>query len=229
LLRRTPAAIRIDGKAFHTFTKHFDRPFDNAFMKSMNMTMLTLCMNIQGCVLGYTQSDEITLILVDYKNLNSQAWFNYEVQKMCSISASIATESFNTYLKMFKESNKLKYIFTVPGAANFDSRCFNIPREEVTNLLYWRQVDAIRNSTEMIGRAFFSNKELMHKKCKDIIDMLGKINVYLNDYEIGARRCRCCIKRKDESWMIDEDIPIFKDEGREYIERLINFNDGNNK
>lgn len=95
LMRRTPVAIRIDGKAFHIFTRGFEKPFDKVLVKSMQDTMQYLCENIQGCVLGYTQSDEITLILVDYKRLNSSAWFDYEVQKMCSIAASMATMAFN--------------------------------------------------------------------------------------------------------------------------------------
>ena len=95
LMRRTPVAIRLDGKAFHTFTKGFKKPFDEVLIKSMQETMKYLCEHIQGCVLGYTQSDEITLILVDYKNLDSCAWFDYEVQKLCSVSASMATLEFN--------------------------------------------------------------------------------------------------------------------------------------
>ena len=73
LMRRCPVAIRIDGKAFHTFTRGFQKPFDEVLIKSMQETMKYLCENIQGCVLGYTQSDEITLILVDYKKLTSSA------------------------------------------------------------------------------------------------------------------------------------------------------------
>ena len=155
LVRRTPVAIRIDGKAFHSFTKGFTRPFDEILIRSMQRTMQYLCENIQGCVLGYHQSDEITLILIDYKKLTSEAWFDYEVQKMCSISASMATMAFN---KFFAEEVKAqaglelydelldRYCKAVEKGAMFDSRCFNIPKEEVTNLIYWRQLDATRNS-----------------------------------------------------------------------------------
>lgn len=97
LMRRTPVAIRIDGKAFHTFTRGFQKPFDKVLMTTMQETTKYLCENIQGCVFGYTQSDEITLILIDYKELNTSAWFDYEVQKLCSISASMATMAFNKY------------------------------------------------------------------------------------------------------------------------------------
>lgn len=94
LMRRQPVIIRLDGKAFHSFTRGFDKPFDNEFMAAMQSTMKFLCENIQGCVLGYTQSDEITLVLCDYQKLDTDAWFGYNVQKMVSVSASMATLAF---------------------------------------------------------------------------------------------------------------------------------------
>ena len=154
LMKRCPVAIRIDGKAFHTFTRGFQKPFDEVLIKSMQETMRYLCENIQGCVLGYTQSDEITLILIDYKKLTSSAWFDYEVQKICSIAASMATMAFNKYfydnvfvynatatvdLSNKKYPFKEVYSKAVNNGAMFDARCFNIPKEEVTNLVYWRQ------------------------------------------------------------------------------------------
>ena len=99
LVRRMPVAIRIDGKAFHTFTKGFCKPFDEVLIKSMQETTKYLCENIQGCVLGYTQSDEISLILIDYQRFETSAWFDYEVQKMCSIAASMATMAFNKFFE----------------------------------------------------------------------------------------------------------------------------------
>ena len=95
LVRRMPVAIRIDGKAFHTFTRGFQKPFDNVLMKTMQETTKSLCENIQGCVFGFTQSDKITLILIDYQTFETDAWFGYKVQKMCSIAASMATMAFN--------------------------------------------------------------------------------------------------------------------------------------
>ena len=202
LVRRMPVAIRIDGKAFHSFTKGFERPFDDVLIKSMQETTKYLCENIQGCVLGYTQSDEITLILVDYKNLESSAWFDYEVQKVCSISASMATMAFNKFFKKamtewwnttvdllesvnpakdieYQEADKLltTYANALNKGAMFDARCFNIPKEEVTNLIYWRQLDATRNSIQMVGQANFSHKELHGKSCNMIQDMLDRKSV----------------------------------------------------
>ena len=199
LMRRTPVAIRIDGKAFHTFTRGFQKPFDEVLIKTMQETMKYLCENIQGCVLGYTQSDEITLILIDYKKLTSTAWFDYEVQKMCSIAASTATMYFNKkfvenyldylstlYPDLTNESDKANYRNIVSAyeradnkGAMFDARCFNIPKEEVCNLIYWRQLDAARNSIQMVGQANFSHKELQNKSCNNIQDIINYRQVIL--------------------------------------------------
>ena len=278
LYRRTPVAIRIDGKAFHTFTRGFKKPFDEILIKSMQQTMLYLCENIQGCVLGYSQSDEITLILQDYKTLTTSAWFDYEIQKICSISASMATMAFNRYFNanvaefilsedakeaIEKGLPKLPYIVdsvysltdsekdyvqillkAVEKGAMFDARCFNIPKEEVTNLIFWRQLDAARNSVQMVGQAYFSHKELQNKSCSDIQDMLmEKYNINWNDFPTTQKRGSCCVKhdwtttcaKTNENgevetwvaerphWVIDNEIPQFKGEGRQYIEKLICF------
>ena len=275
LMRRCPVAIRIDGKAFHIFTRGFNKPFDEVLIEAMQETMRYLCENIQGCVLGYTQSDEITLILVDYKKLNSSAWFDYEVQKMCSIAASMATMAFNNFFKegitkensaftdewsdngdfnpKYKDEELNKLWITHKRAsekgAMFDARCFNIPKEEVTNLIYWRQLDASRNSIQMVGQANFSHKELQNKSCNQIQDMLmEQKGINWNNLPIYQKRGSCCIKIKTQidevmtneqqkfgedkvtkivsieksRWIIDKEIPIFKGDNREYIDKLIN-------
>lgn len=261
LMRRCPVAIRIDGKAFHTFTRGFQKPFDEVLIKTMQETMKYLCENIQGCVLGYTQSDEITLILIDYKKLTSAAWFDYEVQKMCSIAASIATMAFNKYFRSYVNlyiydncfsENATEYVKVLINAmgkgAMFDARCFNIPKEEVCNLIYWRQLDASRNSIQMVGQANFSHRELQNKSCSDIQDMLmTQKGINWNDFPTHQKRGSCCIKTEqsvteeatvtesqfgeDEEkhvinverphWIIDKEIPMFKGEGRDYIDKLI--------
>ena len=234
LSRRTPVAIRIDGKAFHTFTRGLKKPFDEILIKSMQDTMKYLCENIQGCVFGYTQSDEITLILIDYQTLTSQAWFNYEVQKMCSIAASMATMAFNKAFKgycdefdekIWKTKEELEYATTlsvcIRKGAMFDARCFNIPKEEVTNLIYWRQLDATRNSIEMVGHANFSQKELHCKSCNDIQDMLHEQKgINWNDFPTEQKRGSACLKG-EEGWYIDHEMPILKGEDRAYVDKLI--------
>lgn len=251
LVRRMPVAIRIDGKAFHTFTRGFQKPFDEVLIKTMQETTKYLCKNIQGCVLGYTQSDEITLILVDYKELDSGAFFDYEVQKLCSITASMATMAFNKFFtknandalnsipyygSIYPVDNKYQilidsYMRSIDKGAMFDSRCFNIPKEEVTNLIYWRQLDASRNSIQMVGQANFSHTELQNKSCNDIQDMLMiQRGINWNNLPTYQKRGTCIIKEKyldgeflRSNWIIDTDIPIFKGEDRKYIEQLINF------
>lgn len=241
LMRRCPVCIRIDGKAFHSYTRGFQKPFDSILVKTMQDTMKYLCENIQGCVLGYTQSDEITLILVDYKRLNSSAWFDYEVQKICSIAASMATMAFNkcfadnvvnfcSNAKELLSNEEFDKIFGIYGSkvgkAMFDARCFNIPKEEVTNLILWRQLDATCNSIQMVGRSNFSHKQLENKSCSDIQDMLmNEYRINWNDIPVHLKRGSCCIKDAAEdgrgNWKIDLDIPIFKGEGREYIDKLV--------
>lgn len=250
LVRRMPVAIRIDGKAFHTFTRGFKKPFDDILIKAMHSTMKYLCENIQGCVLGYTQSDEITLILIDYQTLDTSAWFDYEVQKICSISASMATMYFNKKFRDFALNYIDEYITetldvaevdvkytsalnkAIESGAMFDARCFNIPREEVTNLIYWRQLDAIRNSIQMVGQANFSHKQLHGKSCNNIKEMLldEKGISWEDDFSTYKKRGACCIRQDVQTdnmvtvrdkWVIDNEIPVFKGEDREYIDRLI--------
>ena len=256
LMRRTPVAIRIDGKAFHTFTKGFEKPFDMILIESMQQTMKYLCENIQGCVFGYCQSDEITLILVDYQTLTTDAWFDYEVQKICSISASMATMAFNKFF----EANVKNYIRNImpniltplaeaymkaaEKGAMFDARCFNIPKEEVTNLIYWRQLDATRNSIQMVGQANFSHKELQNKSCNMIQNMLHEQKgINWNDFPTVCKRGTACIKNKriigyvdgsgttiaelinpselETSWILDTEMPILKGEDRKYVDDLV--------
>ena len=235
LVRRMPVMIRIDGKAFHTFTRGFQKPFDDILIKSMQETMKYLCENIQGCVFGYTQSDEITLVLVDYKKLTSSAWFDYEVQKMCSISASMATMAFNRAFSfnMFEVAglnNTLleTYRKASEKGAMFDSRCFNVPKEEVTNFVYWRQLDATRNSIQMVGQANFSHKQLQGKSCNMIQDMLfTEKGINWNDLPIVKKRGSACIKDAEGHWFIDENMPILKTtdevDYRYYVDKLIDF------
>lgn len=230
LLRRTPVIIRLDGKAFHTFTRGFKKPFDNILTEAMQQTMLTLCKEIQGCVLGYTQSDEITLVLTDYKKLETAAWFDYDIQKVCSVSASIATLAFNKcFLKEMMQNkvglaNSVHFQAWTKGAL-FDSRCFNIPKEEVANCILWRQQDAIRNSINSVGQANFSHKELQGLSTDQILGkLLEEKQIDWNKLPVHLQRGSCCIKREVngvDSWFIDTEIPIFKGEDRDYIEKLI--------
>lgn len=224
LIRRQPVILRLDGKAFHTFTKGFKRPYDEVFHNVMNETMKYLCENIQGCKLGYTQSDEITLLLTDYDTLTTDAWFDYSVQKMCSIASSMATLMFNKMLaKEIREMNKKynvqsptdfdegfdwqyhnKLVDALEKGAMFDCRCFNIPKEEVANCFIWRQQDATRNAIQMLGQTHFSHKELNGKSCNDIQDMLMlQKNINFNDMPTEFKRGICCVRKELQNPNVD--------------------------
>lgn len=172
LMRRTPVIIRIDGKAFHTMTKRWElnRPFDERMHKAMAETTLTLCHEIQNAVFGYTQSDEISILLRDWDAIGTQQWFDGKVQKICSVAASIATIRF----AMWGMYGQFLDIFDHELAPMFDARVYNIPKEEVVNYFIWRQQDATRNSVQMLGRAYFSHKELHGKSNEQVQEMLWK-------------------------------------------------------
>ena len=259
LQKRTPVAIRVDGRSFHTFTKGFKRPFDDILMKSMQETAKYMCENMGNAKFAYVQSDEITIILTDYDTLETDCWFNYRTDKLCSISASMATMAFNKffYNMAMEETAGGEFTEGIAGihlnaaekGAMFDARCFNIPKEEVTNLIYWRQLDATRNSIQMVGQANFSHKELQNKTCNMIQDMLHEQKeINWNDLPIYQKRGSCCIKEEyavnnngeeveidcvtdiDESvenvtfrsrWIIDKEMPILKGEDRAYVDDLV--------
>ena len=232
LTRRMPVIIRVDGRSFHTFTKGFKKPFDDILVKTMQYTMKYLCENIQGCVLGYTQSDEISLVLTDYAEITTDAWFGNNLQKMCSVSASMATMAFNKYFAQEVDrwgaetfgyewyeggTNDPEVINTpewklagtyskvIDNGAMFDARAFNIPKEEVCNYFIWRQQDSARNSIQSVGQANFSDKELHKKSTKDIQDMLiTQKDINWNNYATTLKRGSCCIKTDDSLTEYDE-------------------------
>lgn len=238
LQRRTPVIIRVDMRAGHTFTKGFQRPFDKIFGNSMVKTMEYCAENIGNCVFAYCQSDEITFVLSDYRKLNTDAWFSYRTDKLCSIAASMATMAFNRF---FYEEAKhwgrhcegfgcdasisdMKLYQTYCAAAEkgamFDARCFNIPKEEVCNCIYWRQLDAMRNSVQMVGQANFSHKELQGKSCNDIQNMLvEKKDICWLDFPTRWRHGVAWSKSKG----LDYEMPILRDKDREYVDHEVYF------
>ena len=237
LMKRTPVVIRLDGCHFHTFTRGLDKPYDKTLMQVMQKTMQYLCENIQGCVLGYTQSDEITLVLIDYQNLNTSAWFDNQIQKICSVAASLATLAFNNFWNEETESFYEEYWFTETdedsnfqrwklldmkkGKATFDARVFNLLKEEVVNNLIWRQQDATRNSINSLAQTLYSHKQLQGIAANQLQNkMLIEKNVNWNNELISFKRGSCCRKNENGKWYIDTEIPIFT-ENRQYITDLL--------
>lgn len=241
LIRRMPVVIRLDGCHFHTFTKGFEKPFDAVIMNSMIKTMTFLCQNIQGCVFGYTQSDEISLVLVDYKKLNSSAWYDNEVQKMCSVAASLCTLKFNNefieavelfrnnrvfvnqYAEYLYETFLSSYNKAIKLGATFDCRVFNIPKEDICNYIIWRQQDATRNSIQSLAQSVFSHKELHGLSCDKLQDKLFKErDINWNNLEIYKKRGTACYNRGEEhsDWVVDFSMPIITQD-RDYVNKHI--------
>ena len=215
LTRKIPVIIRVDGKAFHSFTKGLERPFSEILATAMDITMKKLCENIQGAKLGYVQSDEISILLTDYATISTDAWFGNDLRKITSISASMATAFFHEAIRVgldrvlkmpwnaddkeaqaFHRRLSKVYERTYDGPY-FDSRAFSIPKEEVCNYFIWRQQDATRNSIEMAGRAYFSHRELNQQNTNMIQDMLMTVyNVNWNDYPTRFKRGGCAYRKE---------------------------------
>jgi len=221
LTRRTPVIIRLDGKAFHTYTKGCDKPFDESLIEDMMETTRFLCENIMGIKCGYTQSDEISLLITDFDKLETQAWFDYNLQKMCSISASLATAKFNSLRKMrLFELNKKDKTFDAQAAfvferelplAFFDARVFQISEySEVVNYFIWRQRDAEKNSIAMLAQSLYSHKELHKKNGSDMQEMCFQKGHNWNDLHYSKKRGSFVKKITRVNDKIPSD-PLFKE------------------
>lgn len=196
LPRRTFTIIRVDGKAFHTYTKSLERPFDAGLIQDMNETAVYLCQNIQGAKLAYVQSDEISIIVTDFDDLGTHAWFDNNLQKMASVAASMATAKFNQ-LRMARstwEGSDIEGMLDHDDIQNFklamfDARVFQIPFiDEVVNYLIWRQVDAVRNSISSVAQSMYSHRELNGKNTNDMQEMIFQKGTNWNDYDPRLKR-----------------------------------------
>ena len=226
---RMPVIVRLDGKAFHTFTRGLKKPFDPVFNSAMDDTMLHLAQNSQNCMLAYRQSDEISLLLVDYATFETAAWFDNNISKIVSITASMATAVFNESFKKHalaqletetdpKYCNALRRC--IDNLALFDSRAFNIPREEVANCFWWRQKDAIKNSIASLGQAHFSPRELHGKHGQQIQEMLETKGISWEDAPTPQKRGACALRNDEGQWHVDHNIPVFTADWN-YIDRFV--------
>jgi tRNA(His) guanylyltransferase len=222
LVKKLPVIIRIDGKAFHTFTKQFKKPFDSNLMNLMNRTTIALCENIQNSKCAYVQSDEINILVSDLKDYNTSSWFDNNINKINSISASIATAYFNMYFYQYDNEALNK-----SSLAMFDARCFNLPEDEVENYFIYRQQDWFRNSLEMYCRAFFSHKQMNKKNQSMMHEMLYSIGknwtTDLSDAEKNGRFISydSCINEKYK-WEVMKECPNFiSEKTRNLIRKII--------
>lgn len=207
LPRRLPVIVRVDGRAFHTLTKCFKRPFDSLFHNVMVQTAIALCKEISGAKIAYTQSDEISVLITNNDTIDTQPWFGNNLQKLVSLAASIATLSFNNALYVnnksirFADTVDYKYLNDIYNNAwshaTFDARAFVLPEDEVCNYFIWRQQDATRNSIQAAAQALYSHKELHGKSCDDLQEMIFQKGINWNDYEVWQKRGSCIYKMSD--------------------------------
>jgi tRNA(His) 5'-end guanylyltransferase len=166
LVPKTPVIVRVDGKAFHTYTqlRNLNKPFDNMLIAAMIQTTKHTARKMQGFKLAYIQSDEASFLLTDFDTFETEGYFDYELNKILSITASTFTAYFNQFMG-------------VDEVAMFDARAFNIPLEDFPNYFVWRQRDWERNSLQMLARTHYSQKELHGKGSPEIHEMLHKKDV----------------------------------------------------
>lgn len=194
LPERLPVIVRVDGKAFHTLTRHLDKPRDLHFEYAMTSAALAMCQHMQGAQCAYCQSDEISVLLYPWQNNESMAWYGNNLQKISSVAASIAAVTF---------SRALNAALDVMVDGFFDGRSFVLPECEVENYFIWRQNDAIRNAVQGLGQANFSHKQLQGASCHAIVTMLNEAGIkaddVLNEYQHGR-----LLVRKDEKWTVQK-------------------------
>lgn len=207
---RTPVILRLDGKAFHTYTRGMERPYDYALADAMQRTMQFLCENIADCRFGYTQSDEITLVLTNDSSENYSAWFSNQVQKMVSIASSLCTFKFNQI--MYERTGTM---------ALFDCRAFTVPDYvEAANCLYWRQLDAKRNSVQMLSQSLYSSNQLHGLSCAVLEEKIeAEHGIIWKELETWKKWGTTCIKTP-EGWEIDYEVKLFKDDWDYVYSRL---------
>lgn len=215
---RMPVILRLDGCHMHTTLKDCKKPFDDTLIDVFNQVGIYLCEEIQGAQIAYLQSDEISILVNNYKELNTQSWFKNNIQKMVSVSAAMASAKFTSL------SHK---IFGETKIITFDSRVFILPKEEVCNAFLWRQNDSTRNSIQMVARSLYSHNECNNKNTSQLQEMAFQKGINWNDLPTHYKRGRCIVKKEYQvdsvirhKWEIDNDIPVFSKD-RNYIEKYI--------
>lgn len=200
LPRRTHTILRLDGRAFHTYTRGYTKPFDTVLMERFNISTTALISEIQGAKFAYLQSDEINILITDFDKIATNAWFDGNIQKICSVAASLLTSEFNKY-------------GLNDNLANFDARVFTIPdRIEVLNYFIWRQKDWERNSIQMYARSFYSHKELENKSCSNIHEMLHQKGANWADLQDELKNGRLITKDILLGWQMEPAFIFHKDQ-----------------
>jgi len=211
--RRTHVVVRIDGRGFHQFTKKLERPYCRKLADALDEAAVTLCGEMIGCRFAYGQSDEYSFVLTDTEPHDAALWFDGNVQKIVSVSASVFTAAFNS-------------AFRGETPAAFDSRVLVIAQQcEVEKYLLWRQLDASANSLNMLASAHFSHKELLGKSEPDKHEMLHAKGVNWARQAADFKRGRAVLRTPDSGWRVDREIPIFNRD-QHYLEEALGAGQG---
>lgn len=202
LPRRTYTILRVDGKAFHSYCRKMERPYDRRFMYVMDTVASEMLQEIMGAEFAYTQSDEISFLLTDFAKPSTEAWFDGNIQKMASVAAGLATGFFNALM-----------LDDAATIGTFDARVFTIPDYvEVENYFIWRQQDAVRNSILMLAQHYYSPKEMHGKSCSVLQEMIHQKGDNWNNHPARFKRGGMIWYNRETkpypSWQIDE-APIF--------------------
>ena len=215
LTRRMPLILRLDGKAFHAWTSRAecDKPFDDELQWAFGHAAVSMASELQGCCLGYLQSDEASFVLQDWWELKTEAWLGKRVQKIASVAASIFTASFNVFVGISERAGA--------PPAFFDARCFVIPEAEVCNYFLWRQRDATRNSILGLAQSRFSHHQIQCLNTDELQELLfQEKGVNWNGLPTWQKRGSCVVKGGDGRWVVDDNPPVFSQD-RDYIERRL--------
>jgi len=196
--RRTYTIIRLDGKAFHTYTRGLNKPFDMGLYTDIDEAIIAMLPHIQGAVFAYTQSDEISVLVTDFALPTTSAWFDGNIQKMASVSSSIITAEFNRQrlIRACGIESGDKYRKTL--LAYFDSRIFTIPdKTEVMNYFIWRNQDCARNAVSMVAQSKFSHRKLQGKSTAMMQEMLmTEFGINWSEYNESLKNGRLIVKEE---------------------------------
>jgi len=212
LIAGTPKIIRLDGKSFSNYTRNCNRPYDATLMNSITEAVIVVMKEIGGSAkFAYCQSDEISIVINDKQRVESEPWFNNNVNKMISISAAVMSVNFT---EQFSKSHTYK-------PAYFDSRVFQVPSiDEMHNAILWRQFDAIKNSISQYARHYFSDKQVHGKNGKMKIEMMKEKHSFdWNTAPTWTKRGVIVKKGSTGKFEADHEIPEFNVD-REYLKKL---------
>lgn len=205
LIPGLPIFIRLDGRSFHSFTKKLNKPFDTNLVDTMRKTTMAL-VNEWNAFLGYTQSDEITLVIL----YNPEApiedlFFKGRLFKWQSTIASSCTAYFSDFSFEWRKPLSLK-------SPTFDCRVWQAPREYLYKYLIWREDDAIRNSVSMLAHATFSHKNLLNKNTKEVLALLKNEGIDWQNLDSRYKRGSFFVKQEIERAFTPVEISLLPEQ-----------------